>query len=50
MTSYASLPREERQQLASYILSMQGTNPEGPKKPEGNKWVDGAKTDEVAPE
>ncbi len=50
MTSYASLPRNERVQLASYILSLGGSNPEGAKKAEGNKWVNGAKTDEVAPE
>jgi len=37
MTSYASLPKIDRQQLASYILSMKGTNPEGGKAPEGDK-------------
>ncbi len=37
MASYANLPKVERQQLASYILSKQGSNPENPKAPEGEK-------------
>ena len=32
----STIPREERIQLASYIISMQGTNPAKPKAPEGD--------------
>lgn len=32
------------QQVSSYILSLQGTNPEGAKAPEGDKWVEPAAT------
>lgn len=34
----ATLSREEMQQLASYIISMQGTSPANPKAPEGDEW------------
>jgi len=34
----STISLEERQQLASYILSMQGTTPESPKAPEGEIW------------
>jgi cytochrome c oxidase cbb3-type subunit III len=34
-----TITREERIQLASYILSMQGTQPANPKAPEGDVWT-----------
>jgi len=34
-----TISRLERQQLASYILSMQGTTPTNPKAPEGDVWT-----------
>lgn len=50
MASYAYIAKEERQQLASYILSMQGSNPESPKAAEGDLWKDGVKVVEKAVE
>ena len=50
MASYAYIAKDERQQLASYILSMQGTNPEGAKAAEGDLWKDGAKVVEETTE
>ncbi len=40
---------EKMQNVASYVLSLQGTNPENPKKPEGeiSKPMDGVKADTV---
>ena len=38
-----TITREERVQLASYILSMQGTQPANPKAPEGDVWSGGNK-------
>lgn len=35
-----SLKPTEIQKVASYVLSLQGTNPEGGKDPEGDKWVE----------
>lgn len=35
----ATLSQLERQQLASYILSIQGTSPATPKAPEGEVWT-----------
>lgn len=35
----ADLNPKMMQQVSSYILSLQGTNPEGAKGPEGEKWV-----------
>ena len=35
----ATLSQLERQQLASYILSIQGTSPAAPKTPEGEVWT-----------
>lgn len=35
------------QQVSSYILSLEGTNPEGAKPPEGDKWV--APVEDAAP-
>lgn len=37
----STISLEERQQLASYILSMQGTTPANPKAPEGEVWKEG---------
>ncbi len=34
----ASLRPTQRQQVASYVLSLQGTTPNNPKAPEGDKW------------
>ena len=34
-----TLSRLERQQLSSYIISMQGTTPANPKAPEGDVWT-----------
>ncbi|MDY7396666.1 cbb3-type cytochrome c oxidase N-terminal domain-containing protein [Aureibaculum sp. 2210JD6-5] len=34
----STISLEERQQLASYILSMKGTTPAAPKAPEGEVW------------
>ena len=34
----ATINKLERQQLASYIISMQGTSPANPKAPEGEVW------------
>lgn len=39
----STISLEERQQLASYILSMQGTTPANPKAPEGEIWKEGDK-------
>lgn len=35
----ATLRPTQRQQVASYVLSLQGTKPNNPKAPEGDKWV-----------
>ncbi|MFG4001896.1 cbb3-type cytochrome c oxidase N-terminal domain-containing protein [Flavobacterium aquidurense] len=35
-----TLKPKEIQKVASYILSLQGTNPKDPKEPEGEIWVD----------
>jgi cytochrome c oxidase cbb3-type subunit 3 len=35
----STLSREEMQQLASYIISMEGTSPANPKAPEGEEWT-----------
>jgi cytochrome c oxidase cbb3-type subunit 3 len=42
-----TLKPKEIQKVASYILSLQGSNPKDPKEPEGEVWVDesAAKTD-----
>ncbi|MGB0849699.1 MAG: c-type cytochrome [Bacteroidia bacterium] len=34
-----NLSPQKMQEVTSYILSLQGTNPEGAKEPEGEKWV-----------
>lgn len=44
----ASLKPTEIQQVASYILSLQGTNPKDPKAPDGDVWVDPELNKEVA--
>jgi len=38
----------EIQQVASYIMTLEGTNPEGGKAPEGDVWVDSNKKEETA--
>jgi cytochrome c oxidase cbb3-type subunit 3 len=35
--------------VASYVLSLQGTNPPNPKAPEGDFWKDGVKVEGNAP-
>ena len=35
-----TLKPKEIQKVASYILSLQGSNPKDPKEPEGEIWVD----------
>ena len=37
----ANISQKERQQLASYVLSLQGTTPTTPKAPEGDIWKGG---------
>ena len=36
----ASLKPKEIQQVASYIISLKGSNPPDPKAPEGEVWVE----------
>ncbi len=36
----STITQEERQLLASYILTLRGTTPAAPKAPEGELWVD----------
>jgi len=36
----ATIRPTQRQQVASYVLSLQGTTPNNPKAPEGDKWVE----------
>lgn len=45
------LKPKEIQLVASYVLSLQGSNPVNPKAPEGDVWVDenAPKTDAIAP-
>ncbi len=40
----STISLEERQQLASYILTLRGTTPATPKAPEGDLWVDDKNT------
>jgi len=41
MISWSSTLRPtQMQQVASYVLSLQGTTPQNPKPPEGDKWVE----------
>lgn len=44
-----SLKPTEIQKVASYVLSLQGTNPEGGKDPEGDKWVEEGAVKEETP-
>ena len=44
----SSITQEERQQLASYILTLRGTTPAAPKAPEGDLWEGTAKKVEEA--
>jgi cytochrome c oxidase cbb3-type subunit 3 len=41
MLSWQSqLSPKQIQQVASYVLTLKGTNPPGPKEPQGDKWVE----------
>jgi|ERR1041385_5970161 cytochrome c oxidase cbb3-type subunit 3 len=41
MLSWQSqLSPKQIQQVASYVLSLKGTNPPGPKEPQGEKWIE----------
>jgi len=41
MISWQSqLSPKQIQQVASYVLTLKGTNPAGPKEPQGDKWVE----------
>ena len=42
------LKPKQMQQVASYILSLEGTNHPGAKAPEGDKWVEGAEPAQAA--
>jgi cytochrome c oxidase cbb3-type subunit 3 len=44
----AQLAPKQIQQVASFILTLKGTNPAGAKEPQGEKWVEEMKTDSVA--
>lgn len=44
----ATLKPTEIQKVASYVLSLQGSNPVNPKAPDGDVWVDKAATNSVA--
>jgi cytochrome c oxidase cbb3-type subunit 3 len=49
MISWKSqLSPKQIQQVASYILTLQGTHPAGAKEPQGEQWTEEAKTDSVA--
>lgn len=49
MISWKSqLTPKQIQQVASYILTLHGTNPEGAKEPQGEKWIEEAQTDSVS--
>jgi cytochrome c oxidase cbb3-type subunit 3 len=37
-----TLKPKEMQKVASYVISLQGSNPKDPKAPEGEVWVEGA--------
>ena len=43
-----TLKPKQMQEVASYVLSLKGTNPKDPKAPEGEIWVDTSATKEVA--
>ncbi len=48
MISWKSqLTPKQIQQVASFILTLHGTNPEGAKEAQGEKWVEEVKTDSV---
>ncbi|MES2239011.1 MAG: cbb3-type cytochrome c oxidase N-terminal domain-containing protein [Bacteroidota bacterium] len=44
------LKPKEIQKVASYILSLRGSNPKDPKAPDGEVWVDATAVDGTAPE
>jgi cytochrome c oxidase cbb3-type subunit 3 len=43
-----TLKPREMQAVASYVISLKGSNPKDPKAPEGDVWVDGATTTAAA--
>ena len=43
-----TLKPKEMQKVASYVLSLKGSNPKDPKAPEGEIWVDPAAKADVA--
>ena len=45
-----TLKPKQMQEVASYVLSLKGSNPKDPKAPEGEIWVDpsASKTDATA--
>ena len=45
----ATLKPKEMQKVASYVLSLQGSNPVNPKAPDGEVWVDPTATKMVTP-
>jgi len=45
----ATIKPSDIQKVASYVLSLQGTNPPNPKAPEGDFWKDGVKVEGNAP-
>ncbi len=44
----AQLAPKQIQEVASFILTLKGTNPPGAKEPQGERWMEEAKTDSVA--
>lgn len=43
MIAWTDLKPKEIQLVASYVISLQGTNPKDPKAPDGDVWVDDSK-------
>lgn len=41
----STISKDDRQLLASYVLSLQGTTPANPKAPEGDLWENGVKVE-----
>jgi cytochrome c oxidase cbb3-type subunit 3 len=49
ITWQAQLNPKKMQEVASYVISLQGTNPPGGKPPEGQVWVDSTQTQTKTP-
>jgi cytochrome c oxidase cbb3-type subunit 3 len=43
MIAWTDLKPKEIQMVASYVISLQGSNPKDPKAPDGDVWVDDSK-------